>query len=207
MASSEITPGSTEPFRLTKFTAHGDPVQEAESANAAMTHDVIGSPSKSDTIRPSSTSVPPSQEIVTTMSTPCRQPQSASGTSMPQFQYVPIQPKVPIMPRHTEFIKGGKLEKATKLPQLSSGTALTSLTISAAAKGKRKRPQSAQMQRSDIPKGFLCTFPISGKPSPGREQCQTTSRKKIKSIRACLRCQIYKEQVGQYRSLRQLPAM
>ena len=207
MASSEVTPASTETFYLPEFIAHGDPAQEAESANATMTLDVVRSPSLRDSMPPSSAPFPPSQEVFTTTSIPCRQPQSAYGTSMPHLQCVPIQPKIPVMPRHTQITTSGNLGKATNLPKPPSEMAPISHAVSAVVKGKRKRSQSAQMQRNNIPEGFRCIFPISGKSSPEREQGQTTSRKRIKSARACLRCQIYKERVGQYRSLRQLQAM
>ena len=169
-----------------------------------MTLDVVGSSSLPDIMPPSSTPFPPSQEVVTTMSIPCRQPQSAYGISTPHLQYVPIQPKIPTMPQHTEVATNVGLGKATNLLKPSSGMASTSHAVPAVVKGKRKRSQSAQMQRNNIPEGFLCIFSTSEKSSAEREQCQASSRKRIKSVRACLRCQMYKERVCQYRSPRQL---
>lgn len=112
---------------------------------------------------------------------------------------------MPVAGEQSQPTSDNSLSHRRLVPLLPKTLALAPHVISSNAKGKRKRSLSPQVQSSVVPKDFLCVFRATEEFGAAKEeQQQPPVRKRTRSAKACLRCQLQKLAVSRRYSLRLL---
>lgn len=189
MAPSGPAPTSSEQLPPPVSTDRVFPAEVAQSANP-MTN--FNGPSSSSNLASHPPPLAyPSNEMITTMSTPGKQLQSQMGNSLASREYVPIQPKPAPISRSTELPSTSEPQDSIVL-RPSPGT-LALRSVASVSKGKRKRPRPSNIPKG-IPKECFDMFQTIGNSEAAKEeQQQQPVTKRIRSDRTCLRCQVHRK--------------
>ena len=134
----------------------------------------------------------PSCGIDWALSIPGEESQSTSGCSLSQRRnYVAIRPKETETTQNTKSSSAQHSQDSSNVIRPSSEVVLATSATPSSVKGKRKRSQNFTRTQSGIPDPYTCVFQVSNSTAATRrEQQQPPTKKRNRSAKACLRCQM-----------------
>ena len=127
---------------------------------------------------------PTTREFPETLSTPGRQPQVESSNSICRRELPPLRPRPLAGSRNVDLRVTGSPINSSSLIDESPRATDAAFEISK----RRKRSQSPLMLRSGVPAAHLCVFSWTQQ-AEGVTKEGPPSKRRCKSVKACLRCQ------------------
>ena len=168
------------------------PTAPSESASSATPSDpAIFQCARGVTSRPD-TFTSPSGRTNRAFSIPTEQSQPTSGGSLSHRRhYVEIRPKENAKTQNAQFSSTKQPQDSSTVIHPSSELVLATSATPSSVKGKRKRSEGLTHSQSGIPEAFTCVFQATdSNAATKRGEQRSPTRKRIRSGKACLRCQM-----------------